>query len=206
VTLPNKLTLARIALTPLFVAALVIGGRWWLSAALLVGLAAAVTDLVDGRLARKHDAGSTFGEFADPLADKLFVLSALVAFAVVEYTPGLPVVPFWLTLIVLWRELVVTGLRAYAAHRRRSVPASRLGKAKTLLQMTAVLAIVALLALRAHLVTIDALWSSAFDQACRIGYLALLGLAVLQSLVSGVDYLLRARDLLRTGAAGDEDR
>lgn len=205
-TLPNKLTLTRIALTPLFVTALVIGGRWWWSAALLLGLAAAVTDLIDGSLARKHDAGSAFGEFADPLADKLFVLSALVAFSVVDYTPGSPVVPFWLTLIVLWRELIVTGLRAYAAHRRRSVPASRLGKAKTLLQMIAVLAIVALLALRAHLVTTDALWSPAFDQACRIGYLVLLGLAVLQSLVSGVDYLIRARDLLHTGAAGDEDR
>lgn len=203
-TLPNKLTLARIALTPLFVVALALGGPLWWSVALGLGLLAALTDLVDGRLARKHDARSAFGEFADPLADKLFVLSALITLAAVEYAPGQPVVPFWLTLVILWRELLVTGLRAYAAHRNRSVPASRLGKAKTLLQMIAVLLVTALLALRAHLAERGLLWDAEVDGWCRVAYLALLGLAVLQSLVSGVDYLVRAGALLRSGVKGED--
>lgn len=203
-TLPNKLTLLRMALTVPFTACLALGGTGLYVAALALALIAALTDLVDGIVARRRDSGSAFGRFADPLADKLFVAGALVTFAVVEHAPGTPLVPCWIALVVIWRELLVTALRAYAAHRGVEVPSSKLGKAKTLLQMTAVVAVVAFLAVRALVVEAGGAWSPELDRVCRIVYLSLVGLAALQSLVSGVDYLIRGRALIRSGLEAEE--
>jgi CDP-diacylglycerol--glycerol-3-phosphate 3-phosphatidyltransferase len=197
-TLPNGLTLARIVLAPLFVVAVAVGHFYAYLAALVVLGLAALTDLADGRIARKTGTRSAFGEFADPLADKLFVVTALVSFAAVE------AVPWWLVLIVIWRELLVTTLRAYAAHRGVSVPPSRLGKAKTLLQMVAVLAVLAYLTARAGSPVLGWGWGGGLDHVCRIVYLAILGLSVAQTVLSGAHYLWNARKLLRGGIGGEE--
>jgi CDP-diacylglycerol--glycerol-3-phosphate 3-phosphatidyltransferase len=196
--LPNRLTLLRMALAPLFVAAVVVGHFYaYLAALVLLGLAA-LTDLADGRIARKTGTKSAFGEFADPLADKLFVVTALVSFIVAG------AVPWWLVLIVVWRELVVTTLRAYAAHRGVLVPVSRLGKAKTLLQMIAVLTVLAYLTTRAGFVQFGLVWGEVLDRWCRIGYLAVLGVSVAQTTLSGAHYLYKARRLIRSGYEAEE--
>lgn len=197
-TLPNKLTLLRIALAPLFVTAVVIGHFYaYLAALAILGLAA-LTDLADGRIARKTGTRSAFGEFADPLADKLVVITALVSFIIVD------AVPWWLVLIVIWRELIVTTLRAYAAHRGVTIPVSRLGKAKTLLQMIAVLTVLAYLTARSGLPYFGLEWGESLDRWCRIGYLTVLGVSVAQTTLSGAHYLYKARGIIRKGLQGNE--
>jgi len=195
-TLPNRLTLVRIGLAPLFVVAVALGHFYAYLAALGLLVLVALTDLADGRIARKTGTRSAFGEFADPLADKLFVVTALLSFAAVD------AVPWWLALIVIWRELIVTTLRAYAAHRGVDIPPSKLGKAKTLLQMVAVLAVLAYLTARSGLPVLG--WGSV-DEGCRIGYLVILGVSVAQTVVSGIHYIWQARGLLRGGIRGEED-
>ncbi|MCK4594288.1 CDP-diacylglycerol--glycerol-3-phosphate 3-phosphatidyltransferase [bacterium] len=197
-TLPNKLTLLRIALTPLFVAAVLVGHFFTYLAALLILTLAAITDLIDGRIARKTGTRSAFGEFADPFADKLFVITALVSFIVVD------AVPWWVVLIVIWRELIVTTLRAYAAHRGATIPVSRLGKAKTLLQMIAVLTVLAYLTARSGFPYFGLEWGALLDHWCRIFYLAVLGISVAQTTLSGAQYLYNSRELLSRGLGGEE--
>jgi len=198
-TLPNRLTLVRIGLAPLFVVAVVLGHFYAYLAALVLLVLVALTDLADGRIARKTGTRSAFGEFADPLADKLFVVTALLSFAAVD------AVPWWLALIVIWRELLVTTLRAYAAHRDVDIPPSKLGKAKTLLQMVAVLAVLAYLTARAGIPVLGGEWNADLDRVCRIIYLAILGLSVAQTVLSGTHYFWNARRLLRSGIRGEED-
>ena len=127
--LPNKLTLLRVAMVPFFVAALLIEaipGRFIWSIVLFV--AAALTDILDGAIARRQNIVTDFGKFMDPLADKLLVISALVCFN----SMGLlsPVV----TIVVVARELMVSSLRMVAAAEGKVIAADKWGKAKTAVQ------------------------------------------------------------------------
>mgnify|MGYP000299117115 CR=1 FL=1 len=113
--------------------------------------------------------------------------------------------PWWLALLVVWRELVVTTLRAYVAHRGESIPPSRLGKAKTLLQMVAVLVVLAYLTARSGFPFYGLEWGDTLDRWCRVGYLAILGLSVAQTVLSGAHYLVKSRKVIITGLTGEED-
>lgn len=133
--IPNALTLARIALIPLLVAALLIDGpamRWL---AVLVFLAASATDWVDGHLARRWDAHSPFGRMLDPIADKLLVAAALVMLVAKGQLAGLHVLP---AIVILCREILVSGLREYLAGIAVSVPVTVIAKTKTALQFIAI--------------------------------------------------------------------
>ena len=121
-TLPNKLTILRMLLVPVFMALLLLGYRYW---ALAVFIIASVTDFLDGRIARKYNLVSTFGKFADPLADKLLVISAMVIF--VEWGQ----MPSWVAMIVIARELAITSLRIIAAANGVIMAAEWSGKIKT---------------------------------------------------------------------------
>jgi cardiolipin synthase len=134
-TLPNLLTMSRIAVIPLLVAACYLPYPWgeWVSWALFA--AAGVTDYLDGHFARRFKQMSAFGRFLDPIADKLLVaitLMMLVAFNRLS-TPAL--IP---ALVILAREILVSGLREFLAGLRVSVPVSRLAKWKTGIQMVAI--------------------------------------------------------------------
>jgi cardiolipin synthase (CMP-forming) len=134
-TLPNLLTMSRIAVIPLLVAACYLPHPWgeWVSWALFA--AAGVTDYLDGHFARRYKQMSAFGRFLDPIADKLLVaitLMMLVAFNRLS-TPAL--IP---ALVILAREILVSGLREFLAGLRVSVPVSRLAKWKTGIQMVAI--------------------------------------------------------------------
>lgn len=134
--LPNKLTLGRICMIPLCV--LFIGVNWFLPAAVVFALAAA-TDWLDGHLARKHNLVTTFGKFADPVADKLLVLTAMTMLVAKGMLPG------WALCVLLCRELAVDGLRLIAAGKNIVVAASWWGKIKTNLQIFCVLSALLLL-------------------------------------------------------------
>lgn len=132
--LPNKLTLFRVFLVPVFVFLLLTGYQW---AALGVFFLACFTDFADGRIARKYNLVTNFGKFMDPLADKLLICSALVC--LVE----LGTIPAWITIIIIAREFVVSGLRLIAADAGIVIAASWWGKFKTASQMIMITLLVA---------------------------------------------------------------
>lgn len=130
--LPNKLTVLRIMLVPFMVAALLIYfPHHFLVAGLLFGIAS-ITDCLDGRIARKYNLVSDFGKFADPLADKILVISALVCFVQLGLCSSLIVI------ITLFREFTVTSMRLVSASKGKVVAANTWGKAKTISQIVAI--------------------------------------------------------------------
>jgi cardiolipin synthase len=139
-SLPNILTYSRIAAVPVVVACLfaqaVQGGPLWLRwVALAIFIAAAVTDFLDGYLARTMGQQSAFGRMLDPIADKLLVASCLLMLAAEETIRGWSLLA---SVVILCREILVSGLREYLAELRVSVPVSRLAKWKTTWQLVAV--------------------------------------------------------------------
>ncbi len=130
--LPNLLTLGRIAAIPILVILLLFDNRTCgLWAAGIFGIAA-ITDWLDGYLARKWEVVTVLGKFLDPLADKLLVMAAFIMMI------PLGRVPAWAVFLILTRELVVTGLRSIASSEGIVIDASNLGKYKTIFQMTAI--------------------------------------------------------------------
>ena len=129
--LPNKLTVLRVILIPVFVFFLMT--KFWGSTnswvALAVFCAASFTDFLDGNIARKYNLVTNFGKFMDPLADKLLVCSALVCFV------ELMIVPAWFVIIIIAREFVISGFRLVAADKGVVIAASWWGKWKTAVQM-----------------------------------------------------------------------
>jgi cardiolipin synthase len=172
-TLPNLLTLSRIAIIPLVVLTFYLDRPWdaWLGGGLFA--VACVTDWLDGHFARRWQQISAFGRFLDPIADKLLVsmiLMMLVAFGRLSHPALFP------ALIILAREILVSGLREFLAGLRVSVPVSRLAKWKTGIQMVAI----------GVLLTSDALPHAAVIEALGEG---LLWLAAILTLITGYDYL-----------------
>ena len=133
--LPNKLTVARILLVPFFVAALLIDFPLNNLAALALFGAASITDLLDGKIARKHGLITDFGKFADPLADKILVISALLCFVQLGLCDCVAVI------IVLFREFTVTSIRLIAASKGKVIAANIWGKVKTVTQMVAIICV-----------------------------------------------------------------
>lgn len=133
--LPNKLTIGRILLVPLFVAALIINFPLHHSAALVLFIAASLTDLFDGKIARERNLVTDFGKFADPLADKILVLAALLCFVQNGLCDCIAVI------IVLFREFSVTSIRLIAASKGKVVAANMWGKVKTVTQMIAIISV-----------------------------------------------------------------
>ncbi|MFD2236059.1 CDP-diacylglycerol--glycerol-3-phosphate 3-phosphatidyltransferase [Aureimonas populi] len=140
-SLPNLLTYARIVAVPLVVLCFFVEegrlhdsdtARWW---ALFLFIAASVTDWLDGYLARIWQQTSTIGRMLDPIADKLLVAAALMVLAVLETIAGWTV---WAAIVILCREILVSGLREYLAELKVSVPVTRLAKWKTGTQMVAI--------------------------------------------------------------------
>lgn len=141
--LPNKISLFRILATPVFLFFLVPGwfgqflglAQWGRYAAAAIFVIAAITDMVDGKIARKYNQISELGKFLDPIADKLLVTAALVALIM---TDGLSV---WVVFIILAREFIVTGFRIVAVGQGVVIAADKWGKIKTVLQIVAIVAI-----------------------------------------------------------------
>jgi CDP-diacylglycerol--glycerol-3-phosphate 3-phosphatidyltransferase len=183
--LPNSITFFRILLIPVFMAfllgavpfgadhaeALHIGG---LLAAAVFALAAA-TDTIDGYMARRRREVTVLGAFLDPLADKLMVSAALVALVQLQKLSA------WVAMVIIAREFAVSGLRMVAAAEGVIIPASTWGKVKTVCQMVAVMAVI-----------LEPSWTVAGYRVDRW----LVGLAVILTVTSGVDYFARARGRL----------
>jgi CDP-diacylglycerol--glycerol-3-phosphate 3-phosphatidyltransferase len=172
---PNGLTVLRLAFVPVFVVFLLHGGALDRIIAFVLFVAASFTDFLDGRLARKHGLITDFGKIADPIADKALTGSALIS---LSYLGDLP---WWVTGVILFREVGVTALRFWVI-RHGVIPASRGGKLKTLLQVVAI----GLYVLPGPL--------GLFREI-------LMAAALVVTLATGGDYVVRAI-LLRRGRAG----
>ena len=123
--LPNKLTILRIILIPVFMGILYWGFHGATYVALVVFIIASLTDMLDGKIARKYNLVTDFGKFADPLADKMLTTAALLWFVEIGQMPA------WALLIVLIREFAVSGLRMVASDKGRVIAAGWSGKVKT---------------------------------------------------------------------------
>jgi CDP-diacylglycerol---glycerol-3-phosphate 3-phosphatidyltransferase len=167
--LPNALTLVRILLVPVVVVALIMESPGGSVIAATVFALAALTDGLDGYIARSRQAVTTFGKVMDPVADKLLVAAALISLVSLDRLAA------WVAMVVIAREFAVSGLRIAAGQQGVQIPSSSLGKAKTIVQVVAVLA---LIAAPDH----DAAWVQALVYSM-----------VAITVISGADYFLNFR-------------
>ena len=165
--LPNKLTLLRICLIPVFVILMLSQVSNFFLISCIIFIIASITDFLDGKIARKYNLVTDFGKFMDPLADKLLVLSALIC--MIEYD----LVAGWMVIIIVARELTVSILRAIAADNGKVIAASGGGKIKTTSQMIAII-----------LLLIGANYSN--SQIVFVGTIAMY-IATIFTLYSGID-------------------
>lgn len=138
--LPNRLTVSRLALTVLFLVALEVPFPYHETVAMLLFGAASVTDYFDGAIARRHKLITNFGILMDPLADKILVCSAFIAFVELKCMPA------WMVVVIVTRELAITGLRMLAASQSLVLAAEGYGKHKTISQIVCISAILVSLA------------------------------------------------------------
>ena len=173
--LPNKLTMLRVILIPFFVAFLLdpmgLDAAKWI--ALILFIAASVTDALDGHIARKNNLVTNFGKFMDPLADKLLVSSALIGFVELEY------IPTWIVMVIIAREFVISGFRLIAADNGIVIAAGIWGKLKTVCQMVMIIVLIADL-------------GGIFDILGTV----LIWLSLILTLISLADYLYNNRKVL----------
>ena len=178
--LPNRLSLIRIASVPVLTLLMVFDGVAWTRYVALFGfIAAAITDFADGHIARKYNLVTNFGKFIDPVADKMLMLSAMIMLS----WHGL--LPAWMVVTVLFRELAVDGLRMVAVEQGRVIAAGKLGKIKTTCQITMV---ITHLVAYAHfpLLHILAGWLMLPTQLVMLA----------MTIWSGVDYFLKNKEVL----------
>jgi CDP-diacylglycerol---glycerol-3-phosphate 3-phosphatidyltransferase len=188
---PNKLTMARIFLAPIFMVFFLIKDVYLGYLATLVFCLAAATDLYDGYLARKTGVITGFGKFMDPLADKILTSVALISFVALGY------VETWIVLVIIVREFLVTGLRSLAAYKGLVIMPSILAQWKTALQMITIIIILLFINLKSTLVPLGYHWRI-FDQALSIRiFNIMVFVLMLMSVGTGIDYLVKNAPLLK---------
>ncbi|MEA3329035.1 MAG: CDP-diacylglycerol--glycerol-3-phosphate 3-phosphatidyltransferase [Candidatus Omnitrophota bacterium] len=188
--LPNKLTISRIILT--FVFMFFLFSSWWPGKylALLIFIIACLTDYYDGYIAKQKNMITNFGRLADPIADKILVLAAFLAFV------ELKILPAWMVVLIILRELIITGVRLLAFSRGKVLPAKKEGKHKTVSQMLAIFSILVFLAFRETLSRFFGLWNISFEIMFRRTVFILMLVTVALTLSSGLLYLWRNKGIL----------
>lgn len=204
--LPNKLTLMRLLCVPVFIAFVLGESALSLTLGFLLFIAAGVTDLVDGYLARKYNLVTPLGVFMDPLADKLLVTAAFISFVEIRDIH----VPAWMVVLIVGREFLITGLRSLAASQGEIVAADEGGKFKTSVQTAAIITILVVLIIHAGL---RELWGidvvrRPYGAGWRMEAVRVLEwipywmafIATLFSIVTGISYLRKHKVLFQKAA------
>ena len=191
--LPNKLTLLRIVLTFVFMFFLFSQGLGAKVTALCVFSLAALTDLLDGMIAKSRNLITNFGKIMDPIADKILVLAAFLSFI------QLQLIPAWMVIVIIARESIITSLRLFALSKGIVIAASKGGKHKTVSQLVAIFIILLSLILKEAMKQCMS-WQPDYDRVIAdVGYWAMFS-AVILTLISGVSYLWNNRHIF-LGAA-----
>lgn len=190
--LPNKLTLLRIILVPFVIAAILIPFPFhYLIAGLLFG-AAAITDAFDGKIARRDNLITDFGKFADPLADKILVISVLVCFVKLSLCGAVPLI------IIIFREFAVTSVRLVASAKGKVIAANMWGKVKTVSQIVAIVAIF-VMQFAFEILTIIPIGGTALTTVNTVFNIigqALLWIVAIITVISGVKYLVDNKEVI----------
>ncbi|PIP67718.1 MAG: CDP-diacylglycerol--glycerol-3-phosphate 3-phosphatidyltransferase [Candidatus Omnitrophica bacterium CG_4_9_14_0_2_um_filter_42_8] len=181
--LANKLTISRIVLAGIFIWFLFIKGPAAKFMAFAIFLAACITDYYDGYFARKAGSITAFGKLMDPIADKILILGAFLAFVEME------IIPAWMVMVIIARELVITGIRVLALSQKKVLAAETGGKHKTVSQMVAVITVLIFLIIR------DLGFGFRYIQVLETSVYALMLITVGMTLTSGVSYMLRNKDI-----------
>jgi CDP-diacylglycerol--glycerol-3-phosphate 3-phosphatidyltransferase len=189
---PNKLTLLRIILAPIFMFFFLIDNFYMRMIALSLFVIAALTDLADGYYARKYGIITGFGKFMDPLADKILVSSALVSFIALAYVSPLPVI------LIIGREFSITGLRLLAAYRGVVIPPTWGAKVKTFLQMSVVGIVMAYISLVSALKYFGGDYQSIMAFDYRLWFNLLLWITAVVTVWTGIDYVVKYYYMIKT--------
>ena len=177
--LPNKLTVLRVCMIPFFVVMLLLNGgenQTYRYIAAAIFIVASLTDMLDGKIARKYNLVTNFGKFMDPLADKLLVCSALICLVDLKQLPA------WMVIVIISREFIISGFRLIAAEQGIVIAASYWGKFKTTFQMIAVILMIVNLPVL-YFLTVICTW-----------------VALVLTVVSLVDYIAKNHKVLTEGA------
>lgn len=180
--LPNKLTMLRILMIPVFCVFALMGAQWAQFVALGVYILACITDMLDGKIARKRNLVTDFGKFADPIADKLLVMAALVILVDTGRMPS------WVCIVMLAREFIISGFRLVAAGGGKVIAAGTLGKWKTVFQMISTIALMLLVPVsgEALLGNVGVIFAN-----------VLMYIAAALTIVSGAEYIIRNFDCIK---------
>ena len=179
----NKLTVLRMILVPFFMAFLMIDSTWCRVTALIIFIAASITDAADGYIARHYNQTSTFGKFMDPIADKVLTTAAFVVLlSLGRMSP-------WALIIILVREFIVSGVRLLAAADGTVIAASMSGKIKTVSQMVAIIAAIILL--------IPYFSELAGETAPKIITEVLIWISTAATAFSGIEYVVKNRSVFK---------
>ena len=176
--LPNKLTVLRVIMVPFFVFFMLtnVGGpaNKWI--ALILFCVASLTDMLDGKIARKYNLVTNFGKFMDPLADKLLVCSAMICMIEMEKLPA------WIVIVIIAREFIISGFRLVASDNGIVIAASYWGKFKTVFQMAMIIVLIA-----------D--FGGVFDIIAQV----LIWIALALTIISLIDYVVKNKEVLTQG-------
>lgn len=177
--LPNKLTLLRVILIPFFIWSLMLNNGETQSfryIAVAIFIIASLTDLLDGKIARKYNLVTNFGKFMDPLADKLLVCSALICLVALDQFP------VWMAIIIVSREFIISGFRLIAVEQGLVIAASYWGKFKTTFQMIAIVLLILNIPALGTVTTV------------------MMWIALILTVVSLVDYIVKNLQVLTLGS------
>jgi CDP-diacylglycerol---glycerol-3-phosphate 3-phosphatidyltransferase len=183
--LPNKLTVFRIVLAGVFMLLLFSRGVLAKTLALAVFLCASLTDYLDGYIAKKNNMITDFGKLMDPIADKILVLSAFLAFVEME------LIPAWMVVIIIFREVLITGLRISALTKGRVIASDDGGKHKMVSQVLSVLAILLFIIFREGGGSVFNFWSESTELLYKDAIFLFMLFTTILTLISGISYLAR---------------
>lgn len=190
--MPNKLTLSRIILSPVFMVFFMVENPLGRIAGFIIFLFAGLTDLADGHYARKYGIVTGFGKFMDPLADKILVATALIALVSLGYARA------WMVALIVGREFYMTGIRALAAYRGAIINPSFWAKVKTVVQMTAIIFILFMITLDTATAKSNHPLSYILHFNRQLVYDIAMGITTTITLYTGLDYTIKYYSMLKS--------
>ncbi len=187
--LPNQLTIARIVLTFIFIFFLFNHGLLAMALAFSTFTLAALTDLYDGKIARKRNLVTDFGRLMDPIADKILVISAFLAFVELKIIPG------WMVIIIIAREFLITGLRLLAANKNVIIAATVSGKHKAVSQMVSIFVILGFLVFKEAADKYFNFWNASLENTDDKVIYYSMAVTITLTVISGLAILLENKSV-----------
>lgn len=195
--LANKITLFRIVIAFVFMVFLFTEGVFFKVMALMLFLVAAASDFLDGFVAKRYSLESDFGKIMDPIADKILTIAAFMGFV----EKGL--VPAWMVVVIVMRELIITALRVVALRGGEVLGAGLAGKQKTVSQMVSIVFILVFIVIREAGVMWFGFWDASFEYWYKQAIFLLMLITVSLTIISGFSYLIANKDYLLSSRKGD---